>query len=60
MVCSEAWLRHAKTDPRYQVRLVTDDDIGLKVLCEPAEAAQIIECVLYLRCSLSKPILRLR
>ena len=31
---------------RNQVRLVTDDDIGLKVLREaPAEAAQAIECV---------------
>lgn len=31
---------------RNQVRLVTDDDIGLKVLREaPAEVAQAIECV---------------
>jgi hypothetical protein len=62
MVCGEAWLRHTKTDRLgNKVRPVTDGDIGLKVLREaPAEAAQIIECVLSLRCSLSELILRLR
>ena len=37
--------RRAKIDAN-QVRPVTNDDIGLKVLREaPAEAAQAIECV---------------
>lgn len=38
-------MKQAKTNSE-EVRPVTEDDIGLKVLHEaPAEASQIIECV---------------